>query len=325
MKLIQSQDQDFNSCQKIKIHTVMKSGNHKEEFAQKGEMDIFLDQNHVSRLNVGDTIDMCAYFSAEPSIIRMAGEDITLEVNRSAFMVCYYPAAKRTSLNSTFFSSLSLLSCEYIHCPDVRNQQTICYNFNKMIETINLIKFPYLEPNNFSTLKLIVLNSLFNQLYFHPLHLMVITEEVAFIRKAVQLEGISIQQWPSLYDQSTMVTFLAQCHHSIVLVSNPSKKDMEVVNSILNESSLKNLNCTLWIISEPNQDFKKDLNIEKIDIIIDLSSTKNINICKDMFDDLIDNKLEGFIDKNSQIITTAIKQRRDQDFYEGYQSSFEGI
>ena len=119
-----------------------------------------------------------------------------------------------------------------------------------------------------------------------------------------------------------MITFLSECHNSIVLVSNPTKKDMEVINNILNETSLKNINCTLWIITEPNQELKKELAVEKVDIIIDLSSTKNISICRDMFDDLIDFKLDGFIDKNSQIVTTAVKEKKGHDEYGCVESSF---
>lgn len=54
---------------------------------------------------------MCVYFSAEPFIMKVSGEEITLQMGKSAYMVCYYPPAKRTSINSEFFRSLSHLSC----------------------------------------------------------------------------------------------------------------------------------------------------------------------------------------------------------------------
>jgi len=82
---------------------------------------------------------------------------------------------------------------------------------------------------------------------------MIITEEVSIIEKAVRIEGITIYKWPSQYDQSTLVTFLTQCHNAIVLVTNPTKKDFENINNILNENILKNLNCTIWIVGEPNK------------------------------------------------------------------------
>lgn len=31
------------------------------------------------------------------------------------------------------------------------------------------------------------------------------------------------------------------------------------------------LNCILWILTEPNKDIKKDIDLDKINIIIDLS------------------------------------------------------
>ena len=51
----------------------MKTGNTKDEAFQKGEMVLFLDQNHISTLIVGDTVDMCAYFTAEPFLTRVSG------------------------------------------------------------------------------------------------------------------------------------------------------------------------------------------------------------------------------------------------------------
>ena len=115
------------------------------------------------------------------------------------------------------------------------------------------------------------------------------------------------------------------CHHAVVLVANPGRKDLEAINGILNEGVVGNLNCTFWIIGEPHQEYRKDLNLDKIEIILDFSSLKNLNICRDMFDELIDFKLESFIDKNSQLVSTVQKKKKE-DFSLDYQSSsFEGI
>lgn len=95
-------------------------------------MDIYVDHTHTSRLRIGDTVDICAYFSAEPALVKCPSGYIP-KIRKSAYMVCYYPVAKRTSLNSAFFSRLTTLSCEYIHCPDVHNKETIAYNFKKLI------------------------------------------------------------------------------------------------------------------------------------------------------------------------------------------------
>lgn len=119
-------------------------------------------------------MDLCAYFTAEPFIVK-SQNDFSVKVEKSAFLVSVYPPAKRTSLNSAFFSSLANITCEYIHCSNPRNSETVVYNFNKLTETINRIKFPYLHENMLSVLKISALNSLFNHLHRDYLHLLVIT------------------------------------------------------------------------------------------------------------------------------------------------------
>ena len=115
------------------------------------------------------------------------------------------------------------------------------------------------------------------------------------------------------------------CHHAVVLVANPGRKDLEAINGILNEGVIGNLNCTFWIIGEPHQEYRKDLNLDKIEIILDFSSLKNLNICRDMFDELIDFKLESFIDKNSQLVSTVQKKKKEEFSMDYQSSSFEGI
>ena len=63
MKFIKRQDESYMSCQKIKVLTTMKTGHSKDEFSQKGELTLLLDQNYISSLNVGDNVDMCAYYT----------------------------------------------------------------------------------------------------------------------------------------------------------------------------------------------------------------------------------------------------------------------
>jgi hypothetical protein len=122
MKCLRTLEHVFVGCQKIKIQTVMKTGCSKDEIYQRGELCIFLDQNYVEALSIGDVVDMCVYFSAEPCISRIAGREISLALGRSAFLVTCYPPAKRSSVSNTFFTSIANLSCEYIHCADPRNQ-----------------------------------------------------------------------------------------------------------------------------------------------------------------------------------------------------------
>jgi hypothetical protein len=57
---------------------------------------------------------------------------------------------------------------------------------------------------------------------------------------------------------------------------------------VLDKPILRNMNCVLWIIVEPYREYKKDLNLDKIEVIIDLSVEKNFNICKGLFDEMID-------------------------------------
>ena len=59
--------------------------------------------------------------------------------------------------------------------------------------------------------------------------------------------------------------------------------------------------------------------------MVDLSSEKNFNICRDMFNDLLDQRLDCFVDRNSQLIQTVVKRAVIRDEPEYYQSSFEGV
>lgn len=54
--------------------------------------------------------------------------------------------------------------------------------------------------------------------------MLIVTEEMSFVEKALKLEGILIKKWPSFYDYSTLLTFFSQCHNAIILVSNPGRK-----------------------------------------------------------------------------------------------------
>ena len=90
-------------------------------------------------------------------------------------LVSFYEPATKTSLNNTFFSAVSRFTCDYIHCSDPRNEDSLSTNFKKLLETIDDIKFPHLGAHTLSTLKMVVINSLFSMLHMEPLHLMMVT------------------------------------------------------------------------------------------------------------------------------------------------------
>jgi hypothetical protein len=235
LRLVGIQDRNFLNCQKVRVLASMKDkGRSKEEIFQRGEFEVLLDENNSERFREGDITDMCCYFSAEARVAKVSGREITLKSESGLFMVCSYPPSAMSSNNNLFFSSLLPLSCEYIKCDDPRDEDTICYNYKNLLKTINLVKFPYLSENNLSTLKLVVVNSLFNQLRQVRLHLMVITDEVTLLEQALSVNGVLIKKWPTLYDHSTLVTFLNSCHNCVLLACNPCRKDFEYINNLLN-------------------------------------------------------------------------------------------
>lgn len=286
------QDKYFLNCQKLRVLINMReSSGSKEELFQKNELDIFLDENHTDRFSDGDIIDMCCYYSSEPRVVRIAGQEVIVGSESGLFMICSYPCSALSNSSSAFFSSLAGLSCEYIRCDDPRDEETVCYNFRNLSRTVNLIKFPYLHSDSLSTLKLIVINSLFNQLRQVRLHFLAVTDEVNLLQRALSIPGVTIKKWPSLYDHATLIQFLNCCHNCVLLVTNPNKKDFEYINHILNQQLLSNINFTLWILTEPNNELRKEVALEKVQIVIDLSAQKNYNICRAVYDAMVDQQL----------------------------------
>lgn len=121
--------------------------------------------------------------------------------------------------------------------------------------------------------------------------MLAITDEVGLLERAVRLDGVTIRKWPSLYDHDSLLLFLHSCHNCILLVINPTKKDLEYIGSLLNEKLLRQINFTFWILCEPNKELKRELALEKIHVVIDLSQEKNLYVCRNAYDDLIDDKL----------------------------------
>ena len=154
----------------------MKFNVSKDEIFHKGEIYLYLDQSHTSTLNKGDKVDLCIFFSAQTSLYKINGQELQLRVQKSGFVVSLYPNSQLNSLHNAFFSQLTNLTYEYINCDNPRDEETIYYNYNNLLKTVNSIKFPYIEENYLSTMKLSLLNSLFNQMHSNSLHVMIITE-----------------------------------------------------------------------------------------------------------------------------------------------------
>lgn len=267
---------------------------------------------------------MCCYYSSEARVARVAGQEVAVRSESGLFMICSYASSPLSSSSGAFFSSLAGLTCEYIRCDDPRDEETVCYNFRSLARTVNAIRFPYLQADSLSTLKLIVLSSLFSQLRQARLHFLAVTEEVNLLQRALSLPGLSIKKWPSLYDHATLLRFLNSCHNCVLLVTNPSKKDFEYLGHLLAQQLLANVNFTLWILAEPSQDLRKEPALEKIQVVIDLSAQKNYNICRAVYDCMVDQQLESFMEDSEELVMTVSKGRKQQGRAEP-EESFEGV
>lgn len=87
------------------------------------------------------------------------------------------------------------------NCQSLSNYDLIMDNYNNLIDEINKIRFPYLEENTFTVFKLSVLNSVFNSYILRDsLSMLLIVEDLQAIAKALNLENLSVNIWPSDYD-----------------------------------------------------------------------------------------------------------------------------
>lgn len=170
-----------------------------------------------------------------------------------------------------------------------------------------------------------MLSSLFSQLRQVRLHFLAVTDEVNLLQRALCIPGISIKKWPSLYDHSTLLHFLNCCHNCVLLVTNPTKKDFEYITHILTQQLLASINFTLWILAEPNAELRKEAALEKIQVVIDLSAQKNYNICRAVYDAMVDQQLESFMEDSNELVMTVSKSRKEQQRRADIEESFEGV
>ena len=80
-----------------------------------------------------------------------------------------------------------------------------------------------------------------------------------------------------------------------MIVSNPKKRDLQLIENILADKidEIKKLNLTFWIVAEESP--KKQINMEHFGIALDLTFEKNIYVCSNMFEDSIDLTLSTFL------------------------------
>ncbi len=150
-------------------------------------------------------------------------------------MVCCYPQQLYlTPSNNIFFGNLRHVNLEQRLVSKINNINDMVYNYKNITEAINQIRYPYLGPNMLTALKLVTLSSIFSHQGNHEkLNLLIITDEVPMMLKFLQINELSIKKFPSLYDEKTIANFLNSCHNSIVLISNPDKREFSLINKIL--------------------------------------------------------------------------------------------
>lgn len=135
----------------------------------------------------------------------------------------------------------------------------------------------------------------------------------------MKLKNLEVKKWPNEYDQPTLNMWLRNCANQIIIVSNPKKKDLQLVESILTGKfdEIKHLNLTFWIVAEEN--LKKQINMEHFGIALDLTFEKNIYVCSNMFEDSIDLTLSTFLLQEKPELWTVHKVKNHQSRFSLFQ------
>jgi hypothetical protein len=110
----------------------------------------------------------------------------------------------------------------------------------------------------------------------------------------MQLNNLETKKWPTKYDEATLFNFLFACKNSIVIVSNPTKKECELITNVIRKRypSLEELTSTFWVVSEER--IHKELGLEDFGIVINLTYHKNLYVCKGTYEKDVETLLEGF-------------------------------
>lgn len=166
-------------------------------------------------------------------------------------MICTYLPKRSTNLNNIFFSNLKKNTLTLKHCGKFNDYETITENYVSFVAFINKIQFPYFKTDTMTTLKMCIINSIFLHYNHIRMNLLIISDEIHAIEKSICLPNINIKRFPKIYDIDTLSSFILSCNHSIILVTNPTKKDIMHLNNLLDRKIHMNLNIVLWVLIEP--------------------------------------------------------------------------
>ena len=131
------------------------------------------------------------------------------------------------SENKQFFITLSKYPLEQEICLSLTSYDTLLKNYTNLVIAIDFIKFAYIASETLTTLKLSLLNSIFNHYSNCPLHVCIVVEDILMIYRTLQMSDLSIKTWPTEYDATTLVSWLQMNCFSIIVLVNPSKKDYQ--------------------------------------------------------------------------------------------------
>jgi hypothetical protein len=129
--------------------------------------------------------------------------------------------------NSTFFYEISKVGLSQKFCQKLIDVTSLLYNYEKLVEGVDKLKFAYLPPSMLTTLKLSLLNSICNHHANNILNLCLIVEDLQLALRIMYIAGLDIKRWPSDYDNNTLITWLKNVRGSIIIVVNPNKKDYQ--------------------------------------------------------------------------------------------------
>lgn len=182
--------------------------------------------------------------------------------------------------NSSFFYEISNIGLPQKYCQELIDVNTLLYNYEKLVEAVDKLKFSYLPPSMLTTLKLSLLNSVCNHHANKSLNLCLIVEDLQLALRIMYITGLDIKRWPSDYDNNSLINWLKCCRGCIVIVVSPTKKDFQFLEQYFSHklAGLENISLTFWVLCESNP--RKDINIDHFGVVLDLTTEKNIHICK---------------------------------------------
>lgn len=129
--------------------------------------------------------------------------------------------------NSSFFYEIGGIGLTQKYCANLIDNSTVLFNYEKLGEAVDKFRFAYLPPSMLTTLKLSLLNSACNHHLNKSLHLCLIVEDLQLALRLLYITGLEIKRFPSEYDNNTLYTWLKSSRGGIVIVVNPTKKDIQ--------------------------------------------------------------------------------------------------